>query len=297
MQNVPVFEVIQYSYRFLFSEFRTILRLTWFPLLVATLVQLAVDFRSIDAHVAAGGFDRTLPGDLWWGILSSAVSALVYAMVAVALHRLILFDDRKPGTLLLFSLGRTEWLFIALALIAFAVGAVVLGPLVALRAAMSPAPDNPSILLLPVIILTFVAVAAGAYWWTRLMPLYPVMVVEKRLDFRAALDLSRGNFWRLVGVFLLGSLPVAIVFVIVSQVLFHGMVGDLTEIATVSVNPVQAVGDALKRYQLPLAIVGYAGSIVWTGLGVALICYTYKALRDIGPLVHLEESNARPAGA
>jgi hypothetical protein len=216
--------------------------------------------------------------------MSGVVSLVAYSMVAVVLHRLILFDDRKSGTLLLFSLKRTEWLFIGFAVliwIAVLVAAVAIGAIGALTSAVGSA--------IP-IVLGVVALLAGIYLWTRLMPLYPVIVVEKRLDFRAAFDLSRGNFWRLFGVSALGMLPVAIVFFIVFSAHAFFALRGLNELASSSSDPVRTVADAIERYLLQMSIGSFVASVIGTGLGIPLICYSYKALRNIGPFEYLEES-------
>jgi len=285
MRKVPVFEVIRFAWRFLFHEFGTIVRLIWFPLLIVAVVQYAAAYLNIEGQVEAGRFDRPAEGSFLRDLASMAVSVVGYSMALVAIHRIILFDDRRPGTFLLFSFARAERVFMGFALIIVLVvfvGSAILGGFGVATGMIASAPG------------LFVAIAAllvvvGVYFFTRLLPLYPVMVVEKRLNFRAAFALSRGNFWRLFWVTGLGMLPVIVVWGVAAGIYASVSVGGIKALVQASDNPVRAAGDAIQSYLLGMSIGGYIFSIIQVGLGVPLICYSYKALRNIGPFEYLDE--------
>lgn len=226
-------------------------------------------------------------------LIVGAVSVVGYSMAVVAIHRVILFDDRRPGTFLLFSFAPAERLFMGFAVIvgiAVFVAVAVLGGFGAATGMVAAAPRLFAAVLL-------IAALVGLYFAIRLLPLYPVIVVEKRLNFRAAFALSRGNFWRLFWTTGLGALPVVIVWGVAAGIYTSVSLGGIRALVSASDNPVRAAGDAIQFYVLGISIGGYVASIVQVGLGVPLICYSYKALRNIGPFKYLDEQRPYSAEA
>ncbi|MCP4381868.1 MAG: hypothetical protein GY798_10745 [Hyphomicrobiales bacterium] len=293
MRKVPVLEVIKYAYRFLFGEFGTIVRLTWFPLLVIAIVGYAVGYQTIEAQVSSGDFAQPSLNQLILSLIGWVVSAAGYAMVAVALHRVILFNDRKHGTFLLFSFKRTEWLFVAFGLLAIVAIFVAVIFVAGFGLGTGVAEASPSFFGIIIVVLTL----GGMYLYVRLWPLYPVMAVEKQLNFKRAFDLSRGNFWRLFGVSILGVLPLVVVILAIQSIVASPMTAIAQEAA--QAGNVRAFGDALQSLNTLNSVAMYFFSIIGTGLSIPLICYAYKALRNIGAFEYLDEATGSvpPAGA
>ncbi|SDB13408.1 hypothetical protein [Bauldia litoralis] len=284
MRRVPVLEVVKFAYLFLFHEFGTIFRLVWFPLAIVALLGFAQGYLGIEAKVAAADFTYEPPSAAIFNLLVQIVSIVAFAMTAVALHRVILFNDRLPGTWLLFSLKRPERLFIGLSFLIglVAIVAVAIPAVLAANTGASAAG----------ILIGVTLLGIGAYLVVRLWPIYPIIVVEGRFSFREAFALSKGNFWRLVAVGTLGMLPVMIVGGVATLLFTRFYLAGVDEWAAASDDPFRSAGDALQTYLAVVSISGFLFSVVATGIGVPLICYSYKALRNIGAFEYLDENAA-----
>lgn len=269
MTKIPVIEIIKLSYGFLFQEFGTVFRLAWFPMLVFALVNVGLQFAATPSTIS----DATaLSG---WGIASTIVNLVSYAIVAVAIHRVILFNDRKPGTVLLISFGAAERLFIGFGILVWI--AVTVGSVGAAGTMIATGTDG-----LPIVFLAFLVVAA--YITIRLLLLYPIIVVERRLDFRLAFAMSKGNFWQLFGVVFLGMLPIVLGIVVLELV--AGLLASMSGAeASPDLNPI--------NYIVRVASDVFV-SIVTIGVSVPLACYAYKAVRNIGPFEYLDENASTP---
>lgn len=87
----------------------------------------------------------------------------------------------------------------------------------ALTVALNEGTGSSSLAL--VALLGLVALAFGLYYFVRLLLLLPGIAVDEPIDPRLILERTRGNFWRLVMLMLLATLPIAVAFVIVGTVL------------------------------------------------------------------------------
>jgi hypothetical protein len=181
--------------------------LSWFPLLIVAVGQYLVDRAEVNSVISAVQTmnPAVLAQTQWLPLFSGLLSVVAVSIVAVAIHRMILFGDRRPGTYIYFAFGKVEALFIVLPLLIF-IAAIILS-IPAGFAAASIDSDNPVIyfaaIAIPVMIVAFFSI--------RLSPLLPIAVVEERYDFRQAWDLTEGNFWRLLGTFILGWLPFIVI--------------------------------------------------------------------------------------
>jgi hypothetical protein len=278
MYPLPGIGVIRRSYGFVSAEFGTILRLSWFPLLIVAIGQYLVDRSEVDnvIVVVESMNPALLSQTQWLPFFSALLGVVAVSIVAVAIHRTILFGDRRPGTYVYFAFGKVEVLFIVLPLLIF-VAAFVLSLPVGVAAAFID-PTNPVVyfaaLAIPAAIVVFFSV--------RLSPLLPLAVVEERFDFRAAWQLTEGNFWRLLGTFFLGWLPFVVVLLGIGFVV--GSVAGTSSL-TADAKPDEVMA-ALRRWSelLPVvAAINYVILIVAGAVGVALLSYSYKALKGYGP--------------
>jgi hypothetical protein len=276
MQKLPVLAVASRVYQFLIGDFGTILRLSWLPLLIVTIVQYLAFQASLDmvrSAAEAGGLAGSRGTFGFFTIASSLVQLVGTAIVAVALHRVILFGDRKPGRFLYIAFGKTELLFVLLPFLVFILF-VVLFLLVGFIAALV----KPTAVV--ALILVAIAVMVLVYLGTRLSVIFPIIVVEGRYNFRAAWEATRGNFWRLFGLWLLVIVPVTIVYVaadwlIVPRALL-GKPGNARD-------NVAAMMDAMSSALLAQSILLFLFSLVSGALVVATLSYSYKALSGHGP--------------
>jgi hypothetical protein len=274
MASLPVFATVGAAYRFLVREFVTVLRLAWFPLIVVAVVQYFAAQAAFDA-VATTGEDGPVASP--YDLVQWVVQTVVFAIVAVSLHRLILYDDRKPGQYIAFAFGRSEMLFMVLQVLAFA-GYSVVGLIFAIASggramSLSEPPPLGSILSLVVILAALTCVLV------RLTPLYPIAVAENRLDFRQGWELTQGKFWRLFLVFAIGMLPLGCV-VAIAEGIFWSVFAQNFAGSEFSSAQGAALAKGLIIYQIGIF---YVFAVLASGLGVALLCYSYKALRGLHP--------------
>ena len=273
MASLPVFATIGTAYRFLMREFVTVVRFAWFPLLVVAVVQYLAAEAALDMVAATGGAGPVAsPYDL----VQWVVQTVVFAIVAVSIHRVILFGDRKPGQYIAFSFGRPEILFMVLQVLAFA-GYSVVGLIFAIasggQAVTLTAPPPLGSILSFIVIL-----AALTYALVRLTPLYPIAVAENRLDFRQGWELTRDKFWRLLLVFAIGMLPLGCL-IAMAEGIFWGVLAQNFAGSEFSTEQAVALTKSLIVYQIGIF---YVFAVLASGLGVALLCYSYKALRGLG---------------
>jgi hypothetical protein len=132
---------------------------------------------------------------------------LALSVVAVAVHRIILFGDRRPDQYFAFPFGKTEFTYVlmgALSIIAimtvgFGLGSATVllvqlggGDTSDLRALVESYP----FIAIPVAVLIY----AAALWLTLRLTIWPPAVVaNNKLSFGEAWNLSRGNALALFG--------------------------------------------------------------------------------------------------
>jgi hypothetical protein len=202
-------------------------------------------------------------------VAGGIINALAASVAAVALHRVILFGERRPGRFFHWSFGRAEKLFTAVMLVTqvISIGSLVIFVYVV-----------PGFLAVIIGLLSFVVFI---YVITRFALIFPVMVVEERVDLALAQRLTSGRFWRLFGIFVLVVVPMLIVQAVLQPLVVFGTFLPTAE-ALASVGM-----PALIR----VLVLNYVFTIALAALGVALLSYAYKALTE-----HAPEETVRPQG-
>jgi hypothetical protein len=315
MRKLPVFATYGHALGFAFSNYFTVLRLAWLPLtayIIATFVLGDVASRvMIDEMLKSGRPDPGFMFRHWdqFAILWCAMMALqviAFAAVAVAIHRVVLFGDRKPGEYFAFAFGATELRFVAMvALSVFAVLAVmaaILTPIVLLLsngdipgffAQFENWPQN-----MPTLAQSgaFGALMTGyiigwlllLYFFLRFALWPPTVVATGRLALGEAWALTRGNALRILGLFMLVAVTIWIVVVpIMVAVALIGLPIAIDQAeALKKMSEPEAIRMMQDRFTLfnPLFWLVYlAIYVLLTGLGVALLSYSYKALKGVDP--------------
>jgi hypothetical protein len=151
-------------------------------------------------------------------VASIILQLIATASVAVSIHRVILFGERQPGHYFLFAFGRTELLYMSMAIAStlFTVIAIalVLVPFVTLISGGDPiaylsslfpkAGGKPGSANLGGLAAGyFLAWIFAGYFMLRLAVWPPAIVATKRLSLGDAWQLTKGNVLRLFGLFLL----------------------------------------------------------------------------------------------
>jgi hypothetical protein len=278
VHKLPVFATAGLAYQFLLREAGTILRLSWFVLLIVTIIQyfaMRAQFAGMRSAFESGKINPlTMFSPTWqWQIVNFGVAILGSAIVAVALHRVILLGDRKPGRFLYVALGKVELLFALLPII-------LVGPFVVAWTLIfglffeQVQKGGGGVLVFPLLLLW----AGGIFVMVRLTPLFPITVFEGRYNFSQAWSLTRGNFWRIVGLWIVVLVPFVIVVAII---------GSLTSpFGALGAGAPKNIADIFERFESMLllqSVLGFVWSIVGGALGVAVLSYSYKALSGLHP--------------
>ena len=283
MPDLPVLATAGEAYRFLGRELPTIVRLSWATLIVVILAQTLIArtvFAEMGALQARGDVVAAATAGrhpTWLG-LKSGIEMIGTGVVAVAIHRLILFGERRDGQYVPFAFGRREALFVLLGL-AFGAVSVLFATIV-----ISPI-GRPTAGLAP--FAAALAFVVAIYLSIRLWPILPMIVVEPRLDVAGAWQLTRGRFWSLLALGLVGTIPLGIVVMVIDSIWpsFDSLMDTITS-ARERVPPATTAAAAVRRAQNWLfarALLDLVVMVAYTALMAALASYAYKALTGRSP--------------
>lgn len=240
-RKIPVFGTAAAAFAFLWRERWTIVRLSWFPMLLATLAErLAQDQAGI--------------------VGSEFLTVAAWAVIAVSLHRVILFGDRAPGTVLNVRFGKVEALF-------------VVAPLLYLAASLAfdaAVPNGLHFKGRPAMAM-WIVMAVVIFFLARFCLAFPIAVVERRIDFAQAWALTHGNVWRMIFLWLL-------VTIVAHAAL--GIVESLT-VTLLRVTPAAMSKEQFEDSWLRLLALEYPFSIIIGALCVGILSLAYKALAGV----------------
>lgn len=262
MNKIPILGTLSRGYGFLIGDFITIARLSWAPLLAATLVQYYYGFQTLEASIKALQSDdqsRMLSlGPM--PFLLGVVVVVVNVMVFVALLRVVVSGDRKPGLWIYAWFGGAELRIIAVyLLLGIALAFAVVGAMMVLiiLAALSKAVPVIGIFIL----LACVALIVALFWaGLRLSLLVPVIVTESGLGVERSWQLTRGNALRLLVIWIATMVPLYVVTSVASSFIYGAdmpALPDFSSMWTASNNDMkaffQAALSAVKPYQIAVA--------------------------------------------
>lgn len=308
MHKLPIAATYANVMRFAFGRFFTTLRLSWLPiglLLAAIGAHFALQMSMIASRfppapgegMAAFQFPIDLNLMIFMQVTLFLLQLIAMSAVAVSIHRAILFGDTKPGVWFNFPFGATEVRFLTMgllfALMAIGVIAAIVGPVLYLVTGGDVArffEDLPAALqeaarggaIAGLIVAYLVGWLAVLVLLVRLSVWPPSLVASGRLSPGEAWRLTRGNFWSLIGLFILVGVTIYAMFIpfgIAAAVFVVTQVGDLSaqgrEVAPEKVFE-------MFRQVLPFVAAFYFIMIVFvTGVTVATLSYAYKALKGV----------------
>jgi hypothetical protein len=305
MVQLPVFRTYGNALGFTLWNAFTIFRLTWLPtVLLAFVVMLPSFFLDTDLSRALYGLDEhenLLTLGLGFQLALNLLQAIAMTSVAVAVHRVILFNDRRPGHYFVFAFGATEFAFLVMGilsvLIVVGVMGTILGPMIYVLANGDFAaffdrfkdwPKN-----VPELVGSLAPLIAGyvAGWlivlfvFVRLAVWPPSVVATNSVSPAQAWSLTRGNFWRFVGLFVLAGLTMYAVVIPVAAVFYLNMREYAFSREIWEATRDLPVRDALWRELGPfiptLAVLYFFMLMYATAFLVAIISFAYKALKGI----------------
>lgn len=249
-RRLPVFDTAHDIFAFTWRKFATIMRLSWCPLLLASL---AGYFATRTATVIATVF----------------LAIAAWAVVAPALHRVALFGDRQPGTFLNLRFGKVEALF---ALPPFLYAAVI----ITLQILGVPLEwhfngGGPAIAMMCVIAVVIFLAA-------RFCLIFPIAVMQGRFNVAQAWSLSSGYAWRMLCLSIVVTTPAFIVAGAWQWLL----------LTVLKVTPAAMTAEQFDGSLLELPALTWPISIVLGALCVGILSYSYKSLAGFAPDAELK---------
>jgi len=308
MNKIPVGQTIAYAYGFTFGHLGTVIGLSWLPLLAAQvlnyfLYDLAGTFAAGDP--AAMRANPALMGrTIAVGLIGYLITMFFTAVVAVALVRQAL-GLRGGGAIVHMAAGHDEWrmfgghlryffamigVFLISYFILFFIG--LAGGFLSTALASQPA----------AVALIGILVAAGgiAIYCMAIFTLVrmgyllsPSIVGEAGGGIKRSYELTKGNFWRIVGVWSVACLPLLLVLGAAEYALiaphfdidFTNLPKTPAEVqafaARLDASMAQVNAEVVRQW-LPLQAMGFVYSVLSCGLFYSAAAFSYRALVPAG---------------
>lgn len=306
MNKLPVFSTLGSAISFPFREISSVVRLSWLPILILTgaYVYFMREYLAFMPAMMQSLQNPAAPPQipvqfLMTELIFFGVYLVVNAVVAAALLRVIIFDERRPGTLVYFGFGKVE-LFLILMPISFVliivIYVVIFSVVVGIAGAglMAVLPPDIGPYVLGALTVAFVLFLI---WFVIRMILWsPTIVAEKKFSLLNAARVTAGNFWRLLALIILFGIVIGILQLVVFGVLaaVFGSAMPAIPIPEPGANPqdaeraMMAMMDTIARTVeeniFVIAPILYAVFIIGTAWNMALIGYAYKNIKGVsGP--------------
>lgn len=314
--KLPVFQTFRNALGFALGSYFTVLRLAWLPFTLFLIAQFAianaVGLAAMQSPTPLAIFNRL--GDLLYvQAVLWVLQLIVLAAIAVSIHRVILFGDRRPGVYFNFRFGGTEFVYAAMAILwalmvlfilLAAIAPVILilsqgdlpGFITRIQEVVRDWPKDADQIAKNIGAFAGIWVSYTAGWLTilyvslRLCVWPPSVVATNRLSPAEPWGLTRGNVARLLGLFVLTILACYVVLGIIAGVgITVAIQGGLIEMPPASDTGAVEIQKQLKAPFDPFGTILPYAPAIWLaallfysfviGLSVALISYAYKALK------------------
>ncbi|HEY4263691.1 MAG TPA: hypothetical protein VGM72_00105 [Micropepsaceae bacterium] len=288
MKKIPVGPTIAFAYRFLLTEIGTIVGIAWLPAVLSSAVGYFARLYALENRALLDAGDPQAAGIyLLLSLLSLAVLLFASAMVAVAVTRVAMGQERPPGALLLyFAAGPVEWRMLgANVRYMFGAGALLaLAFLISVAAFfLSGAPlDAPEQLrptpatILAGVISWAVLIYAGATILRIGFLLPGAVVAEDKGGLRRSHELTKGNFWRILAIILALGLPILFLLLAGEVVVLHAALGpDFMRLSPSAF--FQKAGEAMDEKLLPWQIFSAVVFVLASGLIYSGAAFAYRA--------------------
>jgi hypothetical protein len=223
-------------------------------------------------------------------LLNFIASTLLSAIIAVSIHRLILLDDRRPGTFFYLRLSKQEWLYILAWIVYFVALILAFTPLFGhmiyiggeqLRTANMDDPETAKRVFTAMFqdprtgIALALACLLALVVLVRFGLVFPLIVAEDRLSFGRSWALTRGNFWRLIVFWILVAILGTVLLLFLMSVVGLAIGGIVLALLSGS----QAVGAlGVLVLMVPAAIGFLVYFVVAVTIFVAALSFSYQAL-------------------
>jgi|GEM_PF-890714 len=235
--KLPVIEIVKEAFQGAYFHFNDMVRIVWLPTLLYVVLNVYI------SQQTAGALEPTL-----FLVVAFIGSTFLWAMMAVAWHRRILTGE-TPTDFVYFKFGRNEARFVLITImltlfylpgILFLVMSTGLSgeDIQNMMAGVEPTlqPESVSVAYL---MLGYALLFVAFHFSVRLSLLLPAVAIGDGVNAGKIINMTKGNFWRLLGAMLLCGLVVLLAVNIVSAVaaslLFAIGLGDAEVILIINI--------------------------------------------------------------
>jgi hypothetical protein len=250
VKKLPAGECIAFAYRFTFAQLGTIIGLIWLPMVMIAVLQF-LPYGTGDAALSPQEDPNAFGAAFLRQIGYFLAITLLSAVICVAVTRQAL-GLRSGGAVVHFALGRAElrlsggFLMLSGILLVLAVGTLL--AMTVAEAALSPVGNTSLSLLVGGAIFlaggVLVLVSALRLWFL----LVPIAVAEDKISFERGWILTRGNFWRILSVVFVVTLPTTVVVFAASSYILGP---DLSALMAIAKH--MTMQEFLDRYRVIMA--------------------------------------------
>lgn len=300
MNKLPVFRTVGRTFGFVVERrFFTLLRLIWLPTLLSITIALlpaVYEFGHAGFPPDETKLEALHQNSLYWVLeaLNVIASLVLGAVIAIAVHRIILRDDVQPGVYFYWRFTGEEFRYILawfgyfiLVGLAFAAPiaahlhyvATYEGKTMLVAAAEIANKDAPFKEILGdqrLGIAVFLSVLFGFAALARFGLVFPIIVAEERLSFVRSWVVTRGNVMRLIGFWIVTTI-LAYVLILAMVAVLAAAVAAMVAATFVS-NEAGALGIVVLAVPAAVSIAVYL--VVGVTLFIAAMSFSYKALTE-----------------
>ncbi|MBS0472782.1 MAG: hypothetical protein JSR60_17055 [Proteobacteria bacterium] len=290
--KIPFEATISGAYRFAFTNILSIVGIAWFPSVVLcalvggmiylSLPELAAFINAISQSKGGGAPPPPTLLPAMFGLFGRYfvlfILLIVYeAMVSVGVMRKAL--GQHPGPVFFFfSLGGQVWRLIGsymlLLLIGYGMGLLLIFVVAIIGYVLHQTlPDQQALNILITVLCGIAAGCGMLYAAVRALFFIPAVVVaENHIGIRRSWQLGRGNFWRIVGTYLIVTVPLAVAVQIVIFTAVQIVAGPNAMMTPMDNDPAEAArflkhfGELLITLAPVLVIVQLVSLILRSGL-------------------------------
>jgi hypothetical protein len=239
---------------------------------------------------------------------SLLLEGLALSVVAVRVHRIILFNDRRPGEYFAFPFGKTEVLYVLMGALSFTILVAFIAAVIVAGVALgviptgdtaSSAPDPASAFMQsgkPLLILLAVVAYFLMLWVSlRLTVWPPAVVANNRLSLGEAWRLTRGKALAMLGLMIFSSFVVIVPIAALAYwtatakpILlpdFHAALPFAPFDEKVRI----ALAHPLRIPDPNALLLEFATSFLFTTYTIAILSYAYKALKGFDAHAPIDE--------
>lgn len=234
MAKLDVVATVKEAYSGAWSHFGEMVKLVWVPVLLYVGGMIAVTsfllskLEQLPSDATPEQMEQQVQSMMaaffgWPLFVVILLSLFVWPIIAVAWHRFILTGEvvRSP---IYFRFGQREARFLLISVF-LSLLQLPYWIVSTLADSMDAGSGAASALGVVSLVLYF----AGVFFFVRLTLLLPAVAIDRPIDVQRILEVTEGNFWRLVAVLLLSALGyVAILFVLSIVAGFVSLITGLT---------------------------------------------------------------------